>query len=103
GIMTSASDAAIILGRIESGQALKKASRDACLDSMHEQIYQQTLQTGSKKAEVFSKIGFRENDEYDDTAIVHLSDGGRLVASVLTSGVGTRNIARLGTLIEAAL
>ncbi len=102
-ITTSAADAAIVLARIERGQGLSSASQKALMDSMLHQTYQATLQTGFKNADVYSKIGFRDLVEYHDTAIVRLKDGRSLIVSVLTENVGTRNIARLGASLEAAL
>ncbi len=103
GLTTTSGDAAIMLAMLERGEGISPASREAMMNSMLEQIYQDTLQTGFKKAKVYSKIGFNGNLEYHDTAIVHLEDGRSLVVSVLTSGVGTKKIAQLGANLEAAL
>ncbi len=103
GLTTSSGDAAVILANIETGKDLSTASRKAFMNSMLNQIYQDTLQTGFKKADVYSKIGFNGDLEYHDTAIVHLKDGRSLVVSVLTSGVGTQKIAQLGAQLETAL
>lgn len=103
GLTTTSGDAAIMLAMLERGEDLSPASQEAMMDSMLEQIYQDTLQTGFKKADVYSKIGFNGNLEYHDTAIVRLDDGRSLVVSVLTSGVGTKKIAQLGANLEAAL
>ena len=104
-IRTSAADAAIMLARIARGQGLSEASQAAYLASMKDQIYRDALNAGfdDPSITVYNKIGFREQIEYHDTAFVELEDGRRLVVSVMTENVGTRQIAALGTALQEAL
>ena len=102
GLVTSSRDAAIILARLESGKDLSESSRKKLLDSMHVQIYRDALPEGFAEQEVYDKVGFRENVEYHDTAIVRFKDGRSLIVSVLTKNAGTSNIAGLAKVIAEA-
>ena len=109
-ITTTAADAAIMLVRIAQGEGLSEQSQQLFLQSMEDQIYRDTLNNSFAEATfgdtfvVQNKIGFRELDEYHDTAIIQLPDTDRtLIMSVMTSNVGTNNIVRLGEAIKSAL
>ena len=103
-ITTTSHDAALMLARIARGEGLSEGSQALFLDSMKNQVYRDALNKGfSDAVTIYNKIGFREQDEYHDVAIVEFSDGRQLTVSVLTSSVGTRGIADLGTRIEAAV
>ena len=103
-IRTPAADAAIMLGRIARSQELSIQSQQRYLESMRTQIYRDALNAGfSDTITVYNKIGFNEIQEYHDTAIVQLPNGEQLIVSVLTDGVGTRNIAQLARDLEAIL
>jgi len=103
-IRTTAYDSAQMLSRIAKGEGLSADSQKSFLESMKTQIYRDALNKGfSSEVVVYNKIGFRELVEYHDTAIVEFKDGRRLIVSVLTENVGTRNIASLGSAIEAAV
>lgn len=102
GLTTTAHDAAVILARIERGEGLSSASRNAYLDSLLGQIYRSALPAGLTNAQVYNKVGFNGVVEYHDTAIVRLADGRSLIVSVLTRNVGTKNIAGLAQAIQAA-
>lgn len=104
GLRTTSYDVAKILMRIASGEELSNESQQKLLVSMSEQVYRDALDKGfSDNVTVYNKIGFNEQVEYHDTAIIELSDGRKLIISVLTENIGTRKIAALGVAIEAAL
>ena len=104
GLTTTAHDVAIMLAMIARGDNLSDASQAKLLDSMKGQIYRDTLNVGfSSDVTVYNKIGFREQDEYHDTAIVEFTDGRKLIVSVLTDGVGKKGIVDLGARIEASI
>lgn len=102
-IRTSAADAAIVLARLHQRRDLNNTYAKLMLTSMEKQIYRDALPKGMPKATVYDKVGFRELDEYHDTAIVTFRDGRSLVISVLTSNVGTKGIVALGAAIQATL
>ena len=100
-ITTTASDAAIMLGRIVRGQGLELPSKTAFLESMKEQIYTRALRTGfSDAVTVYSKVGFRDLDEYHDVGIIELANGRQAILSVMTNNVGTSRIADLASSLE---
>ncbi len=99
-ITTTSADAATILSMISRGSGLSKSSQGAFLESMNEQIYRDTLNVSFENEKVYNKIGFNEQVEYHDTAIVEFNGGRRLIISVLTENVGTKNIIALGDAIR---
>lgn len=103
GLTTSAADAAIILSRLQKGQDLSQASREAFLKSMKTQIYRDALPTGFTTAVVYDKVGFNGKIEYHDVAIVKFDDGRELIVSVLTKNAGSGNIAGLARAIQASV
>ncbi len=100
GLRTTPLDTAKILQRISSGEGLSTVSQIAFLDSMKNQIFQDALNKGFTTSTVYNKVGFNEFDEYHDVAIIELTDGRRVIVSVLTVGVGTRKIASFGEELE---
>ncbi len=103
-ITTTAHDAAVQIGRFMRGDDLSAESRQKFLDSAREQVYRDALNKGfSSAVTVYNKIGFREQTEYHDVAVVELPDGRWFVISVLSERVGTRGIAELGKQIEALI
>lgn len=103
-LSTTASDTSKLLGIIARGEGLSVSSQNSLLESMKMQIYRDALNKGfSANVTIYNKIGFNELKEYHDVAIVELADGRRFIVAVLTSGVGTRNIADLGAQIEALI
>jgi len=106
GITTTAADAAIMLNRIANGEGLSEQSQALFLQSMKDQIFRATLNKSFIEQEyvVYNKIGFNEQQEYHDVAIIELSDTDRqLIVSVMTDGVGTSNIVRLGEMLKKAI
>ncbi len=105
GLTTSANDASIILRKIATGEGLSDASKNAYLDSMKTQDtkYRRGLPAGFNKAIVYNKVGWNLDQEWHDTAIVQLTNGQNVIVSVLTTGAGYQNVAKLGTAIEKAL
>lgn len=103
-IRTTARDSALMLQRISSGRELTTESQKAFLASMKSQIFRNSLNKGfSDKVTIYNKVGFNELLEYHDVAIVEFEDGRRAIVSVLTSGVGTIKIAKLGEVLEIAM
>lgn len=103
GITTTAEDAAIMLARIEQGKGLSEKSRSLFLKSMQNQEYKDALQNGFAEQTVQDKVGFRGSVEYHDVGIIEFEDGRRLIVSVMTENVGTRNIRALAAAITAAV
>lgn len=104
GLSTTALDSALITARIMQGEGLSESSKSAFHESMKTQIFRDTLNKGfSEKIVVYNKIGFNQQLEYHDVGFIELTDGRKLVVSVLTSGVGTKKIAELATALEQVL
>jgi len=106
GITTTAADAAIMLSRIANGEGLSEQSQTLFLQSMKDQVFRDTLNKSFIEPEyvVYNKIGFNELQEYHDVAIIELPETDRkLVISVMTDGVGTSNIVRLGEMLKKAI
>jgi beta-lactamase class A len=105
-LRTTAADTARMLRRISTSEGLSEASQTAYLDSMKTQqtLYRRGLPSGfSSEVVVYNKVGWNEQQEYHDAAIVELPDGRRVVIAMLTSGVGTRNISGLAQALEPIL
>ena len=102
---TTASDAAIILQRLYEKKDLNTAHAEIFLDSLKNQPekYRIGLPSGFSKSTVFDKVGWNENLEWHDTAIVTLPNGRSFVVSVLTRSVGRANVVALAQAIEAEL
>lgn len=104
GLSTTATDASVMLAWIVRGEGLSIESQTAFLQSMKTQIYRDSLNAGfSDSVTVYNKIGFNGLKEYHDTAIVEFEDGRKLIVSVLTESVGTKNIAALGKALETTV
>lgn len=105
GITTTASDAGVMLARIARGEGLSEESRDNYLSSMKDQeaIYRRGLPSGFKSLVVYNKVGWNEQKEWHDTAIVELPDERKLIVSVFTENVGSSNISKFGTDLENSL
>jgi len=104
GLRTTAHDAAVMMAYMSRGEGLDTESHARFLESAKSQIYRNALNKGfSDNITVYNKIGFREQSEYHDVAIVELADGRRFVLSVFTDGVGSSNIADLGRRVESVI
>jgi hypothetical protein len=101
-ITTTAEDAGIMLARVARGEGLSPESQAAYLDSMKDQdaIYRRGLPSGFTVSTVYNKVGWNELVEWHDTAIVKLSDGRKLIITVMSENVGFRKVAELGSSIE---
>jgi hypothetical protein len=101
-ITTTANDASILLGRMLRGEGLSDDSRIAFLDSMkdQEELYRRGLPSGFTQSTVFNKVGWNEQVEWHDTAIVKFADGRYLIVSVMTENVGFQKVLELGRRIE---
>ena len=105
GLYTSANDSAIMLQKIAKGEGLSENSKKSYLDSMKSQDskFRRGLPAGFTKSTVYNKVGWNEDKEWHDTAIIELSNGQKVVVAILTTGVGYKTVARLGAKIEQAL
>ena len=105
GLQTTAADAAKILQRLFEKKELTEYHTKLFLDSMLNQPskYRVGLPSGFPKSTVYNKVGWNEDLEWHDTAIVTLPNGRSYVVSVLTRSVGRANIVELAKLIEAKL
>ena len=104
GLQTTAQDTAIMLARIASGEGLSTASQASYLDSMKIQDarYRRGLPSGfSSAVVVYNKVGWNEQLEYHDAAIVELPDSRRLIVVVMSSQVGASRLSDLATRLEA--
>lgn len=103
GLYTSAKDAATILQRLFERRDLSDAHTNAFLDSLKTQdaTYRRGLPTGFSEASVYNKVGWNEQVEWHDAAIVTLPSGQSYVVSVMTENVGSAQIAALGQDIES--
>ncbi len=104
-ISTTSADASKMLVLIATGKGLSDESQAAYLSSMKEQdaLYRRGLPSGFSNVAVYNKVGWNEQKEWHDTAIVELSDGRKLIVSVFTENAGSANVARLGTAIQNAV
>lgn len=104
-ITTTANDSAIILARIARGEGLSEESQTAYLSSMKDQdsLYRRGLPSGFNTLTVYNKVGWNEQNEWHDGAVVELANGQKLVVVVMSENVGSANIARLGSAIEEAI
>lgn len=105
GLSTTAHDAALLLQRLFERRELTEEHVNFFLDSMktQEAKYRAGLPKGFTKSTVYNKVGWNEQLEWHDTAIVTLQGGRSYVIVVLTKSVGSKNIAALGQAIEAKL
>lgn len=105
GLTTTARDASLILARLETEEGLSKQSKSAFLDSMKTQDsrYRRGLPSGFTQSTVYNKVGWNENLEWHDTAIITLPNGRNYVVSVFTRSVGMNQVAALGKAIEERL
>lgn len=105
GLTTSAQDAALLLERLWDRRELTEEHTNLFLDSMKTQDakYRRGLPSGFGSSTVYNKVGWNEQIEWHDTAIVTLPNGRSYVITVLTKNVGYSNIASLGRSLEAKL
>ncbi len=105
GLYTSANDSAIMLRKIAKGEGLSENSKKSYLDSMKSQDakFRIGLPSGFTKSTAYNKVGWNEDKEWHDTAIIELPNGQKVVVAVLTTGVGYKTVAELGSKIEDAL
>lgn len=102
GLRTTSHDAAIILHRLYIHKDLSEKYADLYLDSMKTQDakFRRGLPSGFEDATVYNKVGWNENIEWHDTAIVEFKNGRVLHIAVLTKSAGSKNIAGLAGAIE---
>jgi hypothetical protein len=94
-----------MLARIARGEGLSEESQAAYLSSMKDQEakYRRGLPSGFESLTVYNKVGWNEPVEWHDSAIVELTDGRKLIVTVMSENVGYTNISKLGTEIEKSL
>ena len=104
GLQTTAADTAAILARIARGEGLSESSHAAYLDSMKTQpaLYRRGLPSGFSEAlTVYNKVGWNEQLEWHDGAIVERKDGERFILTTLTRSIGSKKIVELAQNLEA--
>lgn len=105
GLQTSAADAAIVLQRLYDRLDLTDEHTNLYLDSLKSQPakYRTGLPAGFPDATVYNKVGWNEDLEWHDTAIVSLPNGRSYVICLLTRGVGSRHVVELAKSLNAEL
>lgn len=104
-LQTSAADTAIILQKLYDKRDLTQEHTELFLDSLKNQPakFRVGLPSGFSQSSVYNKVGWNEQLEWHDTAIVTLPNGRSYVVSVLTRSVGRAQIVELAKAIEAKL
>ncbi|MDQ2973482.1 MAG: class A beta-lactamase-related serine hydrolase [bacterium] len=105
-LRTNAADVAQILKRIALGEGLSAESKAKYLDSMktQEALYRRGLPSGfSENATVYNKVGWNEQVEWHDAAIIDFGGGKQLIVVALTENTGSANVAGLAKVIEGKL
>jgi hypothetical protein len=106
-LTTSAEDVASLLALFLDAEEMSLSSQGLFLSSMKEQEarYRRGLPSGfsDKVSAVYNKVGWNEQLEWHDAAIIELPDGQKVVVTVLTSGVGTKKIIELAQELEVAM
>ena len=104
GLTSTAEDAAMMLQKIYTGENLTAEHKALFLDSLKTQPdkYRRGLPSGFTTGTVYNKVGWNEDIEWHDTAIVEIN-GKVAIVSVFSKGAGFKNIAGLGTEIQKAL
>jgi beta-lactamase class A len=105
GLYTSAADSALVLERLWDQTDLTQDHKNLYLDSMKTQPakFRRGLPSGFTQSTVYDKVGWNENIEWHDTAIVTLPNNRSYVITVFTKNVGFNQIAQLGKALEAKL
>ena len=96
-LTTSAQDVMLFLKHVFETEELSDVNKQKLLDSMKDQPlrYRSGLPRGFANATVYNKVGWNENKEWHDAAIVTLENGESYVVVVLTQGVGGRRVIEL--------
>lgn len=99
GIKSTASDLALLLGMVQTGQVLsQQPSRDRLINAMKRNVYRQGIPKGVGSV-VANKVGFMDGLLHD-AAIVY-GPTGPYVLTIMTNGSSWANIAELTRQIEA--
>ncbi len=105
-ISTTAFDAMKVLSLVQKGKNLSELSRSNYLDSLLTQdaLYRRGLPSGfSDQITVYNKVGWNEQKEWHDAAIIENTEGNKLIITVLSENVGSAKIGNLATSIETAI
>jgi len=103
GFVTSASDAAKILERLQGNRDFGQDLKQLLLGVMKQQIYRNGLPLGMPEAVVADKVGFSETPNYHDVGIVSLPNGRDYIVAILSQGASSRQIADFGSTLYGAL
>lgn len=105
GLFTSAKDTSLLLQRLYAKKQLNTEYTQAFLDSMLNQDakYRRGLPSGFTSAKVYNKVGWNENLEWHDAAIVTLPNDKSYIVVVLSKNVGYKSVSVLAQKISAAL
>lgn len=100
GIISSASDEALLLSALQKGQILsQQTNRDIWINAMKSNVYRQGIPKGIPSATVADKVGFLDALLHD-AAIVY-SPTGTYVLVIMTNNSSWATIADLASQIEA--
>lgn len=103
--VTSASDASIILERLQKRRDLNDAHTQLLLDPMKDQEarFRRGVPAGFKNAVVHNKVGWNDSIEWHDAAIAQLANDRPIGVVVFTVNAGSKNVSLLAAAIEQAL
>ncbi len=105
-ISTTAYDSMKVLSLVLLGRGLSEDHQAKYLESMlvQDDLYRRGLPSGfSDQVSVYNKVGWNEQKEWHDAAIVENQNGERLIVVVLTENVGTTKIKELAASVESVI
>lgn len=102
GLTTSAADVNLVLRRLFDNKELSNTYANLFFDSLKDQPskYRTGLPSGFSNAVIYNKVGWNENLEWHDAAIVRFRSGRSYAISVLTRSVGRSNVVTLAEQIN---
>lgn len=105
GLYTTAQDVSLLLKRLYEKKELNQTNTDKFLDSMKNQDskYRRGLPAGFAGSTVYNKVGWNEDIEWHDAAIVTLENGTSYIVVVLSKLIGYDGVASLTKIIKKVL
>jgi beta-lactamase class A len=88
-LQTAASDANILMMRLQQEKDLNKVHTELLRTALREQIYRDAIVAALPSAAVYNKVGFYETG-WHDTAIIQLASGKELVLTIFNKDAGSR-------------
>lgn len=102
GFEVSASDMNVLLDLIYNVEGIDSQAAESMRLSMQNQVYDAGLKAGFSKLVVQDKVGFSENGDWHDSAIVSGTKGDVLV-TVLSKGAGRSGVSGLASSLQELL